>query len=235
MKQIFKPLLISLFILLFQTNSFAQYKRMSVGLTAGTNNFSCNYAAYGVTVQYNFKKVFSLCTGLTSEESVFNLRYYFNTMGPIREYDNQYKPKYIGIPLLLKASFGKKRFFFVNIGINYNNEVKSNYTSNVNYTDNSFYEDYTVQGKVIIGNASDLKFVYGFGVSIPIIKRVLVSFEARGTLARDRSYPTDGTELGDYHCFYGNKLFASIAYQFNWSKKSDYTFKSYYPTFKRSN
>ncbi len=91
------------------------------------------------------------------------------------------------------------------------------------------YEDFSTESYVFIGKSHDLHGIYGFGITAPIHKNLIITLDTRGMFYFDKNkvQPTDGLDLYLYRGFYCAKFSLSLAYQFNLSKKSDFKFSPY--------
>jgi len=125
--------------------------------------------------QYNFKKIISLRTNLAFERkgSLVN-SWAFNEYGdPIGRVQTNSKFDYLTIPLLVRATFGKRVLFFVNAGPYLGYLLKQADVSkgeNVPKTRN----DNTSSFKRF-----DFGVSAGFGLLVPIEQNFALSFEAR--------------------------------------------------------
>lgn len=131
----------------------------------------------GLSLQYNFPKVISLKTGLYFEQKGFK------TGGEVTDASGQTAGKfhtkhtldYISLPLLMRATFGKKINCFVNAG------GFAGYLVNAS-TESSYLDLRSKDNISDWHHAYDLGISFGGGVSAPIGKNLLVSLEARNNL-----------------------------------------------------
>lgn len=219
-----------IFILLFSFSSFSQLKRMSVGLEYGTNNFSNNYISSGLTFQYNFNRIFSLRSGVDLEQGQAYYTMEHASMPPIYYSYYDISPQYINIPILGRASFGKRFSFFINGGLNMSFSKKSLFSKSVDYNSNADYEDYSVKGEDFFGKKNRMNIIYGIGIIVPFKRKFLISFEIRETVFSgifvddldndfnedDHNYHYDS--LRDIHNFYRSKFLIGVAYNFDLKK-----------------
>jgi len=238
MSHLLKLLFSLLFLIGIQSVSFAQYKRMSVGLTTGTNNFSNNYNSYGMSLQYNFKKIFSIKTCYDYGKSKAYCDYFWD-LSPMRTYSYDINSRYHDVSFFGRATFGRKICVLLDAGILMSYAANSKYTYTIDYMDHDMIDviEYRIDK---IGIKKALGIIGGVGVLFPIKNKVFLSFEMRHDFLNDRydnSYQNNGLHYeyySDVHSFKGTKFFLELSYQFNWSKKSNYTFTTYYPTFKEN-
>lgn len=227
--QILKNSLIS-FILMVSLNSFGQYKNMNIGFYNNINAPSnvSSYGNFGVNFQYNFKTVFSLCSGASFEHRHYDeLKSSTNKLetGPYSYRVDRFdvNAKFINVPLLLKATFGEKIHFYLNLGVNSSFSLKSNFSNETVY-DLNYNNPLLNTGEMISSKKTELGFLYGFGMSTTILKRFLIFSEARFIT----SISSDKIPLYiDVNRYYGNTVVAGMAYQFNFSENSEYKFSSY--------
>lgn len=177
-----------LFICLMYNLSYGQTNRINIGMDVGpnlsvitqkgdnqTNVNPIILISGGLTFQYNFKKLFSLKTGISYQRKGFQIPsiHYIGYGGWKGETERitSYLD-YLTVPLQAQITFGKKINFFVGIGpyfgflLRQRNEV---YQSG-KYDYHTIYND--TQERL------DFGFSGGFGLAVPIKKRWLISLEA---------------------------------------------------------
>lgn len=169
-------------LLVFAGNfSHAQKNRFDVGIEGGPNlsffiqkgaAYSGNrtptiFASTGITFQYNCKQVFSFRTGLSYQQKGYQI--------PVYGQENAKSTSrfdYLTLPFLVRATFGKKVHFFLNMGP-YIGVLFGK-------TDRLIMDDYSP-----IGNEKkdykpwDFGLAGGLGMAVPIKKHWLISLEAR--------------------------------------------------------
>lgn len=169
--------------------SFSQQNKLTVGILGGTSTsflygfetlFPVNYkpittASAGLFIQYNFPKTISILSGLSFETK--GNKYTFsiadshgNRVGSVK-IRSLYN--YMTIPLLVKASFGKKVCFFVEGGgfasylINASSHASG---SSVNDPKTDITSNY---------KRADAGLAFGLGVTLPVTEKINISLEAR--------------------------------------------------------
>ncbi len=225
------PKIISLFFLIVSLHSFGQYKRMSIGAEYGftiipKDNYGFKlFSLTGLSAQYNFKKICSIRSGFSFERNNFSKRIH----SPNGEYPPHYDDltvdsRFMNVPVILKATIGRRLNFFVNAGLNASFSLKSSYSAHiVTYLPGSPQVS-DVSGTITADRKVNFTFVFGAGFSSTIKKRLTIYTEFRGML---RNGPLTNPPFYSFHNYYGVVLISGIAYQFNFSKKSDYAFSSY--------
>lgn len=132
--------------------------------------------AGGLFIQYNFKKMFSLHLGLAYENKGSKIKGQgFDSVGnPIVINNGRTIAQYLIMPILIRASFGKKRMLFINAGPYFAYLIK-----NQAKTDNSQLSslDYTKNFKKF-----DLGISFGCGATIPVTNQLNLLVEARDNL-----------------------------------------------------
>ncbi|TSJ40104.1 porin family protein [Fluviicola chungangensis] len=135
------------------------------------------FGSGGFIFQYNTKKILSFKTGFSfqqkgaqSENAIFTNAQgdYIGTGKSISTYD------YITLPLLVKASFGKKVQFFVNAG-----PYGGFLLAQTDRWKLSGYPDHVTKNDFKYLKRWDFGFAGGIGVSIPIKEVWAISVEAR--------------------------------------------------------
>jgi len=208
---------------------------MSVGLTTGTNNFSNNYNSYGMSLQYNFKKIVSIRTCYAYEKTKAYCDYFWD-LSPMRTYRYDINSRYHDVSLFGRATFGRKICLFTDVGLTMAYAANSKYVYTIDYFDHDKIDEVEyLKGK--LGIKKGLGVIGGLGVMVPIKNIFFISFEVRHDFLKNRnddSNSGDGLHYeyyGSPHSFKKTKFFVELSYQFNWSKKSNYSFTTYYPTF----
>ncbi len=207
----------------------AQYKHFTAGVFATTHNFeSANfYSTPGVSLQYNFKRVFSVNVNYSQEQ--LKHTEVDNIHGDGGHFLSQ-KLSYQHVPLTCRATFGKKVGVFFELGFSYSSfydvEVNQHNVETTGSPEPVVYSSYQYRAK----DTYWFGLALGGGLVIPIKERFLVQLSARTGLGSDLE---DGNN-GDHFSFnntgsYGAlKLSAGIAYNFNLKKNSSYTFTTPY-------
>lgn len=132
----------------------------------------------GLFVQYNFKKTFSLKTGSYFESKGTSIHAQTSLVYPNGQpFISQifFKFDYLNLPILLKATFGKSRCFFVNTGPYLGILLKATQLSNTLTTNLKI--DMTNSFKKI-----DAGLSFGCGFTKSIKQHVAVSLELRDNL-----------------------------------------------------
>ncbi|HET6226227.1 MAG TPA: porin family protein [Bacteroidia bacterium] len=180
-----------LFVFLLFATALSAQNKINIGVQGGLGlikiygnptakidqAFDRGYTA-GLSVQYNFKKIFSLRSGLSFERK--GSASHITGTDPNAAYLYEIKQHlffdYLTLPVLVRASFGKKVNFFVNAGPYFGYLIQT-----------TFIYDDPVDGKL---QANDLNLIRkfdwglaaGLGIAIPIKKKLLLSFELRNNV-----------------------------------------------------
>ena len=132
----------------------------------------------GLFFQYNFKKVVSLRTNIAFERkgSVLTSQTTDINGNPLGEFTTHTNFDYLTLPILVRATFGKKVQFFVNAGPYFGYLIKQTFVSkggNIPTTtsDNTFSD-----------KRFDTGISTGLGLSVPIKTKFAFSFEVRNNL-----------------------------------------------------
>lgn len=158
---------------------FAQYNNFYIGPEGGpglaflwgngankTNEKAAvsGYVAY--TFQYNFNKIISLRT-----EAAYEREGGTYSLGPATQH---LKSDYMTLPVLARATFGKKVNFFINAGPYWSVLIKL-----VNQNKDSFSGTTTVTDETSRCKRLDAGITTGVGFAVPLGNRMAVTFEAR--------------------------------------------------------
>ncbi len=224
--------LLTLIFIAINFHSFGQYKNFSLGFGAATAIVPKEYTSLNLSLQYNFRRIFSIRTGVESEKTYAVVNNFWD-MYPSFNSHLEIQNKYFNIPLNLRASFGKKVLIFTDLGFVASYGTKSKYTKNIDYWDPNI-SDISVSDKNSFGVKRDIDILCGLGLLIPVNERLNVSFIAKKKLLRDAYFNNVIDHFHyDYsdviHSFKGVSFSIDIAYQFNFSKKSDYKFSTFSP------
>lgn len=133
----------------------------------------------GLFIQYNFRKIISLRTGSYFEEKGSAIKFDLHdqngqTVGTIHGKENF---DYLTIPLLLRATFGKKLNYFINVGPYIGFLIKQ-----TEHTD--AFQNYpeTNPDRTDITKKTEIGLSTGLGLSYTIRQHYAFSFEVRNNL-----------------------------------------------------
>lgn len=132
----------------------------------------------GLFFQYNFKRVVSLRTNIAFERKGSVLTYEItningNSLGKVTTNTNF---DYLILPILVRATFGKRVQFFVNAGPYFGYLIKQTF---VTKGDNI---PTTTNDNTSLNKRFDTGISTGLGLSVPIKTKFLFSFEVRNNL-----------------------------------------------------
>lgn len=198
-----KIITLALFAAVFFTSgTFAQTTKSKLGIEAGAGITSLRgnpilekYQEHDVGfssalfLQYNLKKTFSIHTSIgferigTKTKSGLEVDSFGNPLGNAKTYRHF---NYLSMPLLLRASFGKKINFFVNAGPHIGillNETSVTKIEGGATTKDEHTEDF---------NTANFGVTSGLGVSIPLNLKFDISFEARDNLGLSNINKVEG-------------------------------------------
>lgn len=184
-------ILIPLLILAVKSSIGQKKSKLEYGLEAGPGLASIRgneiidkyhkakigYSA-GLFLQYNFKKVVSIHVGLAYENKGSKIEgQAFDSVGfPIGISKGRTIAQYLVIPVLVRASFGTKRMFFINAGPYFALLLKNQ--SKASGSNSLFASlDNTKNFK-----KSDLGISFGAGATIPVTHKFNFLIEARDNL-----------------------------------------------------
>ena len=172
------------------TTVFGQQNKFDIGIIGGpsvsflrgnefikANHDPTFVFSGGLSLQYNFPKIFSLRTDMQFERKgsvVVVVSTFTDIVGNVTGQGIIYvNSDYLTAPILLRSSFGKKVKFFVNTGTFFGYLIKQTFaTTTPNYPNINI--DNTRNDKRL-----DLGATAGFGLSIPIKDKFLISWEIR--------------------------------------------------------
>lgn len=188
-------LLISVLLLVFQSTVVGQQNKFTLGVELGpsrnylyggyftTINGATDKPAYyfssGLSLQYNLPRVFSFRTGLLYEEKGDVIRgNYFDLVNPgYTTYTYKCHLNYLTIPLLVRATFGKKISYFINAG---------GFASFLrNATAPAWVPGYFIpvsQPSMAFFHSVDYGLTLGIGLGVPVGPKMSLSLEARNNL-----------------------------------------------------
>jgi hypothetical protein len=133
----------------------------------------------GVSFQYNFEKNISLRTGLSYEQKGGALKNYpvlFFSDGIRRNVRICFRFNYLTVPVLVRASFGEKRHFFVNAGPYFSYLLEEVVTFSGAGTSKERYTFNRTDGKWDMGVSA------GLGAFIPLGEKLVLTLELRNNL-----------------------------------------------------
>ncbi|MBA3681717.1 MAG: PorT family protein [Bacteroidetes bacterium] len=184
-------ILILLALIFCFQNTTAQQHKFEVGVEGGAgitsmwgNALVTKYNdpmigfAYGATFQYNFPKIFSIKTNLFYERKGCVTRGTFLEPSGFTSgiFISRSNFDYLTMPVLLRANFGKKLKFFINTGPYFGYLIRQTYSfKGVNFPKTT--SDNTTYFKNL-----DVGLTMGAGISIPLTKELVLSWEVRNNL-----------------------------------------------------
>lgn len=133
----------------------------------------------GLFFQYNFKKVVSLRTNIAFERKGSVLTYEITTNSNGNSFEKvttNTNFDYLILPILVRATFGKRVQFFVNAGPYFGYLIKQTF---VTKGDNI---PTTTNDNTSLNKRFDTGISTGLGLSVPIKTKFLFSFEVRNNL-----------------------------------------------------
>ncbi len=193
-------------LLLFFASNFAQAQNsmFELGLEGGPNlntfrihSYSYSdvrpkiYGSGGLIFQYNTRKILSLKTGFSYQ------RKGFEGVSPLPGGTGVYTASYdyITLPLLVKASFGKKTRLFINAGPYFGFLMAGKYDFKANTPDGVFHNS----GSIDLSSYKqfDLGITSGIGVAVPIKEAWMIHLEIRNYFGfvNIRGQVKGGTEI----------------------------------------
>lgn len=132
----------------------------------------------GLFFQYNFKKVVSLRTNIAFERkgSVLTSQTTDINGNPLGEITTNTNFDYLTLPVLVRATFGKKVQFFVNAGPYFGYLIKQTFISKGDNIPTTTSDNTSLDKRFDTGISS------GIGLSVPIKTKFAFSFEVRNNL-----------------------------------------------------
>lgn len=185
-----KPLLIGLLLLLVGT-AYGQTSKFEVGIEAGPSIMTLRGNAYidslnkattrpsgGLSLQYNFSKNLSLRTNIAFERKGSEATgQELDANGDSIGVENaQVNYDYLTMPVLARATFGKKVKYFANAGPYFGYLLKQNM---VIKSDN---HPTRTEGDTSLSKRYDIGVSTGLGISVPFLSNISLSFEVRNNL-----------------------------------------------------
>jgi len=186
-----KKLFTLIFILGLISNTFSQTKHFDIGLEGGAglvflrgNDFiKLHYKptvgiSIGISFQYSFSNNFALRSGLAYERKGGRFMVLAEQSGVTEEIKGHSNYDYLTLPVLIRASIGKKIKYFANTGFYIGGLVRQTLEYN---SDGVVFKvprfDNTINDKLF-----DFGLVLGAGVYIPIKEQFFLSAEIRDDL-----------------------------------------------------
>jgi hypothetical protein len=132
----------------------------------------------GLFFQYNFKKVVSLRTNIAFERkgSVLSSQTTDINGNPLGEITTNTNFDYLTLPILVRATFGKKVQFFVNAGPYFGYLIKQTFVSKGDNIPTTTSDNTSLDKRFDTGIST------GLGLSVPIKTKFAFSFEVRNNL-----------------------------------------------------
>lgn len=223
--------LLFLFTTLFAS---AQYKRFTVGAFGMTNNFDSHwfYSSPGASLQYNFKKVFSLNVALNREKMKHSTVTYNDLQFNYSVANNALT--YWNIPVSCRASFGRKVLVYAEVGAafhkNYSIHKDGFVVDNFEDPQNPEYFSYSYYPNT----SQKILFFGGVGSVVPVAKGFSVQLNASRSIYRQEEFYDHfvfiNSTFSDTRGFVGFKFSVGLCYNFNVLKTSKYSFTTFYPS-----
>jgi hypothetical protein len=186
-----KSLFFGLFLLTFLGTTYGQTNKFNIGVEGSPsliflrgndiidNLHKPTIGFYsGLFFQYNFKKIVSLRTNIAFERkgSVLSSQATDINGNPLGEFTTYTNFDYLTLPILVRATFGKKVEFFVNAGPYFGYLIKQTFVSKgENFPT-------TISDNKSLDKQFDTGITTGLGLSVPIKTKFSFSFEIRNNL-----------------------------------------------------
>lgn len=231
----------------------AQYKQFMVGGTIASNRWytpvkskhpgsqanPTRFTSGGLLLQWNSRYVFSLAVNPSYETTTRtyleeSYLYDWNTgTSQPRLRERIYYADRIMLPLLVKATIGKRVFFTPFVGMNYSLLLPSSYRFETFYTktedDNLSNPQNQSKTEADLTDAEEWNVFLGGGLLIPMKEKWMIHVDARipfTQLSFPKSY-----ERNEFMSYNKPSITVSLAYQFNWKKESSYQFNTFHLRF----
>ncbi len=244
-----KPQLLFVFLLLSFVGK-AQFKRFAIGGTFSTNRFYTpgkskdpetvsqpnHYYSGGIFVQWNSRNIVSIAVNPLIEKTTRNYlveNYLYNIDSGtstlcLQEWN--YRIDRIALPILVRATFGKKIFFSPYLGLAYS-FLLSTASSRERYYAKTSPVDFNhplieSYNEANTKNYNELNTFAGVGLVIPVKENFLIFADTRFPIDL-LSYPRRA-DRDDYMSFYKPTLSIGLGYQFNLKKVSSYEFSTFH-------
>lgn len=217
-------------LLFFTSTALGQVNNYELGIIGGPNwltlkgnevavkNYSKPSTAYstGLSFQYNFKKIFSIHTDVLFEkkQNIANIPSGTSGLVYFNETDRKTEMDYLTIPVLLKTSFGRKRFLFIYTGIYIGAIIKDEVR---HYIAGTGYFTHDLVGN---DNKTDFGATIGAGMHIPLNKKFAITLEARNNWGITNIRKDIGKEVLKLNTA---NILLGIHYNFERKKNSDST------------
>jgi len=132
----------------------------------------------GLFFQYNFKKVVSLRTNIAFERkgSILSSQTTDINGNPLGEITINTNFDYLTFPILVRATFGKKVQYFINVGPYFGYLIKQTFVSKGDNIPTTTSDNTSLDKRFDIGIST------GLGLSVPIKTKFAFSFEVRNNL-----------------------------------------------------
>ena len=191
-----KQLIFLLLTAVLTTSAFGQQSKYNFGLE-GSPSMTFLYGndiinkyhkpvlgfSGGFSFQYNFPKIFSIRTNVAFERkgSEYNNMFYYtnqngDTIGSEKVIAYVHFD-YLTLPLLFRASFGKKIKYFFNTGFFFGYLVKQ-----ININEATQYLPANTIDNISRDKRFDIGVSAGLGLEIPIKDKIFITFEVRNNL-----------------------------------------------------
>ncbi len=221
-KIIVKTIALSLFLLTSML-SYGQLQRFGLGLKASTSDFSKDYKALDFTLQFNFKKYYSIVSGLGVEQRYSTSSQYREFPLPGHTLTSKTNSINTNIPLLFRASLGNKGLVYLDLGIQYTTVSSARSVVTDSYPQGSGYPSTTYE-QVNGTNGSYVHPMFGGGVTFPVVKHLMLNFDIHSVIIKNdfRPFVEGSTFYSD--AYSGIRFSVGFTYQFNLKKSSSYKF-----------
>lgn len=228
--------LLFLFVVL-SMSTHAQYKRFGVGAMAGISNhsFGYEYKSLDMLVQYNFKRTFSIITGVGVETGDFRITDFYEFPQPYHYESAVVDFTNWNVPFMFRATFGKERvFLYLQAGVQgygapkAEGDVTRSYSPNSGYPDEHFSKTYNMRV------SSKVDAVYGGGLTIALTDNINIFGEFRDNPFEHFTPKSEKDDLLWYSHFKGGRLSFGVSWQFNASAESEYEMKTWYPQIEKN-
>lgn len=228
----------------------AQYKQFAVGGSFSTNRFytrktsehptysgnPTRFSSGGLLLQWNSRYVFSVAVNPSYERTT---RFYVEddykydaNLGIYAAVPQErvYRADRILLPVIIKATIGKRINFTPFIGVNYSVLLPSSYCHQTEYTkteDGNLTDPHNQMNfDADMSDKIEWNAFLGGGLVFPLKEQFLLSLDARIPVLK-LSFPKS-EDRNEYMSYNKPAISISFAYQFNFKKESSYKFTTFY-------
>lgn len=225
--------------------TFNQYKRFDFGVISGiilkripahndTHDWQTDLVTYGLSFQYNTKKIVSYQIGLDYEKNIYQSTVFHADDGPPIKYNlinRKLSTEHYSVPIVAKATFGNRFIFSTSLGARIVNQLSKPLYKETYYHEFDFGLETPLSSESTRYETpfkTQINLIFGFSFGYSFKERVTLNLDFRKTFKN-----RNDNIFNSYTINYDLVPSLSLKYNFNLKRNSNFKFSTYKLKFKQ--